>query len=258
MSVTREEFERFNATMRTLSDAAISDLEDMLGKVWRYAGNSRRDALDMLVKSYSPALAEKYGLSAASVSAALWEDIYHNDTGARLEALIPEHDDFEDSFGDAAVNIVAKKADDEDYEGALSFLTGITAKALYDWARKTQVSNTQRVVSKHKKGADQARFARIPTGDETCAFCLMLAGRGFVYLSELTAGGGPEHSTEFDRYHSFCDCLIVSSFDPTPMLEGYDPTVYERMYGESRAYDAKGRVDLSQTLSNMRRNYGLK
>ena len=33
-----------------------------------------------------------------------------------------------------------------------------------------------------------AMFARIPTGFETCTFCLMLASRGAVYHSRKTAG----------------------------------------------------------------------
>ena len=45
-------------------------------------------------------------------------------------------------------------------------------------------------------------YARVPSGRETCGFCLMLASRGFVYRSEEAAGdiGG-----RFNRYHDRCD-----------------------------------------------------
>ena len=43
------------------------------------------------------------------------------------------------------------------------------------------------------------KFARVPTGDETCDFCLMLASRGFVYTSEATAG-----AIKLDHYHAGC------------------------------------------------------
>lgn len=43
------------------------------------------------------------------------------------------------------------------------------------------------------------KFARVPTGDETCDFCLMLASRGFVYSSEATAG-----AVKLDHYHAGC------------------------------------------------------
>lgn len=43
------------------------------------------------------------------------------------------------------------------------------------------------------------KFARVPTGAETCDFCLMLASRGFVYTSEATAG-----AVKLDHYHAGC------------------------------------------------------
>lgn len=64
------------------------------------------------------------------------------------------------------------------------------------------------------------RFARVPSGGETCKFCLMLAGRGFVYHSKKTAG-------EFGHYHDNCDCRIVASWDKDG-VEGYDPMSYHR------------------------------
>ena len=43
------------------------------------------------------------------------------------------------------------------------------------------------------------KFARVPTGSETCDFCLMLASRGFVYSSEATGG-----AVKLDHYHAGC------------------------------------------------------
>lgn len=43
------------------------------------------------------------------------------------------------------------------------------------------------------------KYARVPTGAETCDFCLMLASRGFVYSSEATAG-----AVKLDHYHAGC------------------------------------------------------
>ena len=52
---------------------------------------------------------------------------------------------------------------------------------------------------------DLMRWARIPTGDYTCPFCIVLASRGAVYHESYTAQG-------FD--HENCDCLIVPVYDP--------------------------------------------
>jgi hypothetical protein len=56
------------------------------------------------------------------------------------------------------------------------------------------------------------RFARVPTGDETCDFCLMLASRGFVYRTEVAAS----------HAHANCNCRVVPSWKAHE-VEGYDP-----------------------------------
>lgn len=64
-----------------------------------------------------------------------------------------------------------------------------------------------------------AMFARVPTGTETCTFCLMLASRGAVYHSRKTAG-------EWRHFHRGCDCKVVPSFEDDPMatlVHGHDP-----------------------------------
>ena len=67
------------------------------------------------------------------------------------------------------------------------------------------------------------KFARVPTGAETCDFCLMLASRGFVYSSEATGG-----AVKLDHYHSGCDCRVVCQWDGGG-VEGYDTqAVYDR------------------------------
>lgn len=56
------------------------------------------------------------------------------------------------------------------------------------------------------------RYARVPTGLETCEFCLMLSSRGFDYTSAEAAS----------HAHAFCDCRVVAGFDGIE-VEGYDP-----------------------------------
>ena len=60
------------------------------------------------------------------------------------------------------------------------------------------------------------RYARVPQGSETCRFCIMLASRGAVYKSELTAGA-------MNHYHPNCDCKIVPDWGGG--IEGYDEKV---------------------------------
>lgn len=71
------------------------------------------------------------------------------------------------------------------------------------------------------------RWARVPRGSVTCAFCTMLAGRGFVYTSEETAGGGLGNV-----YHAHCDCEPVPTWGEAK-LAGYDPERLDALYREA-------------------------
>jgi hypothetical protein len=46
------------------------------------------------------------------------------------------------------------------------------------------------------------RYRRVPEA-RACSFCLMLASRGAVYLTEATAGAGR-------KFHSHCRCRIAA------------------------------------------------
>ena len=60
------------------------------------------------------------------------------------------------------------------------------------------------------------KYARVPSGSETCEFCIMLGSRGFVYITKESAGEG-------NHYHANCDCRIVPGFDGETTIPGYDP-----------------------------------
>lgn len=69
------------------------------------------------------------------------------------------------------------------------------------------------------------RWARVPTGSETCAFCLMLASRGAVYWSERTAGG-----MDATQFHANDDCIATPMWDGDPYPSGYDPDALYKKY----------------------------
>lgn len=93
-------------------------------------------------------------------------------------------------------------------------------------ANETTARNAARNVSRG------VRYARIPTGGETCPWCLMLASRGFVYRS----AGAAAHS------HRGCDCICVAAADVDadgrgeggePAVEGYDRSPYLDAYARA-------------------------
>ena len=67
------------------------------------------------------------------------------------------------------------------------------------------------------------RWARVPHG-KTCAWCLMLASRGWVYLDARSAGAARQ-------WHADCDCQIVPAWgDKIPRIVGYDPDALYAQY----------------------------
>ncbi|MBF9667172.1 EndoU domain-containing protein [Bifidobacterium dentium] len=90
------------------------------------------------------------------------------------------------------------------------------------------------------------RWARVPRGAKTCAFCLMLASRGFAYLSEDAAGRQMQ-------YHADCDCDIVPSWG-SATLKDYDPDKYCEMYQAAEAAAGEN-GDWHDALAQLRRIY---
>lgn len=73
-----------------------------------------------------------------------------------------------------------------------------------------------------KNDPTRPRYMRVPKGPFTCAFCVMLAGRGYVYWTSDTAGAA-------SRYHKHDDCTIVCNWAETK-VGGYDPSYYKDIY----------------------------
>lgn len=107
--------------------------------------------------------------------------------------------------------------------------------------------------------ADPVRtgVARVPSGPTTCAFCVMLASRGPIYQSQVSAElvvGRGSNRTGYDasgrrlrggigggvrkrgnqeigkRFHDDCDCESVVVRSPADYPEGYDPDHYYELY----------------------------
>ena len=82
-----------------------------------------------------------------------------------------------------------------------------------------------------KRDPLKPKYARVPSGGETCRFCIMLASRGFVYHNAKQAG-------ENGHYHANCDCRIVPGFDSFTKVDGYDPDLYYDMLKHPEKYAA--------------------
>ena len=152
--------------------------------------------------------------SVASSFAAEWYDYRAETAGARLgqavtaAAYVPKD-------ADEAARYQAKKLAAGDFEGF--------ARACGEYARNDALRSLNATIMANVKrdGGKGVRFARVTTGRETCAFCLMLAGRGAVYHSRRTAG-------EFSHFHRRCDCKVVPGFEADPdaeLVAGHSPAL---------------------------------
>ena len=103
-----------------------------------------------------------------------------------------------------------------------------------DYEMRIAASNT--VIENGKRDTRKPKFARVPTGAETCDFCLMLASRGYVYASQV----GASHA------HSGCDCRVVPSWGKAT-VQGYDPQAVHKRWQEAIDAEAKERAERNGT-----------
>lgn len=155
------------------------------------------------------AVLDAYSLAAGQASADFFDASREIAVGSRLGAAVATGRDPDATEG--AIRAFVEKVLKGDID---SFNSAVISRVGYELKR----SAGQTMMENAARDPLSPRFARVPSGGETCKFCLMLAGRGFVYHSKKTAG-------EFGHYHDNCDCRIVASWDKDG-VEGYDPTAY--------------------------------
>ena len=162
----------------------------------------------------------------AAEFAAQWYDRRAEQGGARLDQAVTMTT-YEPDSVDAVARYQARKLAKG---GDAAF-----AKACGEFARNDAFRSLNETISANV-GRDKdkgVRFARVPTGLETCTFCLMLASRGAVYHTRKTAG-------EFKHFHRRCDCKIVPGFGDDPdaeLVEGVRPKELHKLYKQFRDID---------------------
>lgn len=157
------------------------------------------------------AVLDNYGLAAGQAAADFFDVSREIAVGEKLGATVTA--DRDPAATEGAIRAFVDKVNGGDYDAFDRLVLSRIDYEIKRAAGTTMMENAARDPLK-------PRFARVPSGGETCKFCLMLAGRGFVYHSKKTAG-------EFGHYHDNCDCRIVASWDKDG-VEGYDPMSYHR------------------------------
>ena len=216
--ISAEEFREYNRGAAEIGDGAASAVEQrVLGWCRSHEGApvaEKRKAAKLIMEGFMQAYDDK-----AAVFASQWYDYRAEQGGARLKQAVTMTV-YEPGSVDDVARYQAKKLAKE---GDAAF-----ARACGEFARNDAFrSLNETIIANVGRDRDKgAMFARVPTGFETCAFCLMLASRGAVYHSRKTAG-------EWGRFHRGCDCKVVPSFEGDPdaeLVQGVKPReLYERI-----------------------------
>ena len=238
--ISAEEFKEYNRGAAEIGDGAASAVEQrVLGWCRSHEGASvaeKREAAKLIMEGFVQAYDDK-----AAEFASQWYDYRAEQGGARLKQAVTMTV-YEPGSVDDVARYQAKKLAKE---GDAAF-----ARACGEFARNDAFrSLNETIIANVGRDRDKgAMFARVPTGAETCTFCLMLASRGAVYHTRKTAG-------EWRHFHRGCDCKVVPSFEGDPdaeLVQGVKPKeLYERyrllkQIDSMEALDASNRMELKE------------
>ena len=238
-TVPRAYVDGFSDSLETLSDEMRRRLSEALEQVdYTMPVAYVRERLIAIMQAH---VYESRTL-AAQVASEFYDGLREYVTGERMGAVA--YDDYDPVRVErrvrSAVQPLAKAQDefrwandvahDEEYQQEM---TRVAARKLcrdlvdyQGYSIKEAAGGT--VFGNGRRDSRRVRFARIPRGTKSypngCPFCQMLASRGFVYRSELVAGG-----LDPDHYHSDCRCMVVPSWGEGS-VEGYDPSAYDEGY----------------------------
>ena len=199
--ISMRDWERYIARLKKISDKAAAEMQ---AYVDRYGfGNTTA----LINRAY--ALATKYGEASAAAACEMYDAVAEASMVSVPPAIPAETATYEEVA--KAINGTLKTA-----QGQVPQVVGRKVKQA---GADTTLKNAIR---------DGAEWAWIPQGNETCAFCIMLASRGWQRASKAALNG--DHA---DHIHAYCDCMYAIRFDSETNVEGYDPEKYKAMYDEA-------------------------
>lgn len=207
MRITKARLDRYRKDLDSLGDSASRYVEALFdGLIAEHPGASVADMREAADEAIQDSL-YAFGDQASSLALDLFDEIAE---AYGIEADTSIEDVIDPQAMDSKVRYFARNLVDGDVGAFRRDIRDLTKYYVKRCAFENMERNCHR---------NDLRYARVPSGRETCAFCFMLSSRGFVYRSEQTAG----HA---HAYHENCDCVIVPGFKGLPadrQVEGYEP-----------------------------------
>ena len=209
--ISRADFDAYGRAVSAITDSASAECERQIIAWCRANPGATVAEVREAAREVMDGLAQVYDEASASL-AAEWYDAQASAAGARLPEAVTVT-----TYSAEQVERVARYQAEKLVAGDVAGFAAACGEYLENDVRR---SLNETVLSNARRDRESGvRFARVPTGSETCSFCYMLASRGAVYESRKTAG-------EYDHYHRRCDCKIVPGFEDdrfAEVVEGYRP-----------------------------------
>lgn len=197
---SRDEVELFGAGMNEVSRQARAELDAF----WATLPKDDMVYVREQLETFFPALVDTYGDVAGVIAGDWYEQVMSQPS--YLAELKPV------AQVNARMRWALTAGFDGDPDQALATLSLVTDELVKQFGRDTVVRSA---------GRNGVRYARVPSGADTCDFCIMLGSRGYVYESAAAAG-------EVAKFHGNCDCQIVPWDGVEP--DGYDPDALYEQY----------------------------
>lgn len=205
--LSREAFDRYSRQVGNLADGADEYVRRMVyAYLSQHPDASVAECRDFAWQVMLEAV-QIYGDASATAAADYYDSVMSAaGTGAKPALL---HSGVDEDQAEKVARYQAGKLVKGDQLGFARECAAYASDATRQAANRTMLGNALRDEGRG------VRYARVPTGAETCTFCRMLSSRGFVYRSK-------ESAKLFGHNHRGCNCEIAVSTDAEG-LEGYDP-----------------------------------
>lgn len=205
----------------TASSKAVDLAKRDLQRFWRRLDLTDPDKARNALINFIPTLVSTYG-DLVATAAMEWYD----EERAKVKGLPPYEATSDvyptiDAQATASTRYAASHLYTNNPHQALAVLEGTVHRLIKDAGRDVIARNV-------KLDPAHPRYARVPRGAKTCAWCSILASRGWVYVSK-------ESANLHGKGHDHCDCELVPSWKAhDEYIKGYDPDAEYARYEEAR------------------------
>lgn len=206
--------EKFIARLRKINEAAVATVLEYLTS---HSLITLQDWNALIDYAYS--VSSAYGESAASIACEFYDAV-----AAASNANIPSAEPAPTASYQEVAKAIRGTGKSENIDLMANSIGRLVKMAGVD----TTMQNALR---------DGAEWAWIPSGD-TCAFCLVLASRGWQKASKKAIKGG--HA---EHIHANCDCTYAVRFNRETNVEGYDSTLFLNIYENAEGDNPEEKIN---------------